>query len=458
MLAALIFAQATALSSPAPVRCAHVPVVARTPQAGYDIPQQSALVVPKPRVLVFSKTAAFRHDSIPTGIASLKEMAKDKGFTVEATEDASVFNSAKLKEFDVALFLSTTGDILNDEQQKAMEAFVEGGGGYVGVHAASDTEYDWPWYGELVGAYFKRHPAIQEARVVVEDRAHPATAFLPDSFQRTDEWYDFRTNPRSKVRVLLSLDPKSYQNSEMPDDHPITWCHEVGKGRSFYTEFGHTPETYGEAHFRELLYQGILWSAQGKTPESVKPIEFKDTAGWTRDGNQWVNPKGGLENLVSKQEWGDGHYHIEFKIPKGSNSGVYLQGRYEVQIHDDFGVPVKDMNYGSIGGIYHGLAKDQDGVTPLFNAVRPPGEWNTYDILFRAPRFDPSGKKLQDALFVEVRLNDVLIHKNVKIGGVTLGPMYEKEAALGPLMLQGDHGGVTYRNMWHRRVILDWVE
>jgi hypothetical protein len=338
-----------------------------------------------------------------------------------------------------------------------MEGFVEGGGGYVGIHAASDTEYDWPWYGDLVGGYFKRHPAIQQAKITVEDRAHPSTAFLPNNWERVDEWYDFRVNPRGKVRVLASLDPKSYQNSEMTDDHPITWCKEVGKGRSWYTGFGHTAATYGELLFQEMLYQGILWSAQGKTPDSASSIEFQPTPGWTKDGDQWINPSGRLPNLVSQKEFGDGHYHFEFRIPKGSNSGVYLQGRYEVQIHDDFGLPWKQLTYGSIGGIYHGLAEDQEGFPAMRNAVRAPGEWNAYDILFRAPRFQ-GGKKVQNALIAEVRLNGVLIHKNVELSGVTLGPMFEKEAAIGPIMLQGDHGGVTFRNMWHRPVILDWVE
>lgn len=422
----------------------------------YDIPQQSSLVVPKPRVLVFSKTAGFRHDSIPTGVATLREMAGAKGFTVEATEDPAVFTTSKLEAFDVIVFLNTTGDILDEAQQKAMEAFVEGGGGFVGIHSASDTEYDWPWYGKLVGGYFKRHPAIQQARIVVEDRAHPATTFLPNNWQRVDEWYDFRINPRNDVRVLLSLDPKSYQNSEMSDDHPITWCHEVGKGRAFYTGFGHTPATYKERLFQEMLYQGIVWAAQAKWPGNASPIEFKETRGWSHSNGEWANPAGHLPNLVSQKEFGDGHYHFEFRIPKGSNSGVYLQGRYEIQIHDDFGLPWKQLTYGSIGGIYHGLAEDQDGFPAMRNAVRAPGEWNSYDILFRAPRFQ-GGKKVQNALVAEVRLNGVLIHRNVELGGVTLGPMFENEAPVGPIMLQGDHGAVTYRNMWHRPVILDWV-
>jgi type 1 glutamine amidotransferase len=407
-----------------------------------------ALIRPNPRVLVFSKTTGFRHDSIPTGIAMFQELAREKDFTVEATEDGGAFTPENLKRFDCIVFLSTTGDPLNEEQQKAMEAFIENGGGYVGIHAATDTEYEWPWYGEMVGAYFKRHPAIQQARVVVEDRSHPSTAFLPNNWQRVDEWYDFRANPRGKVRVLASLDPKSYKESEMPDDHPITWCHEVGKGRSWYTEMGHTQASYHEWLYREMVYQGVLWASQGGTPAGANLMTWPTPRGWAAQGGEMVNAAGGAEELVSKDAYGDGHYHLEFKIPKGSNSGVYVQGRYELQIFDSYGKAAKDLTYADCGGLYHGPG-EQDGVAPLRNALLPPGSWNSYDILFKAPKFE-NGKKVSRARFVEVRLNGVVILNDVELDGPTLAPMDEKEAAEGPIMLQGDHGPVSYRNCWFK--------
>jgi type 1 glutamine amidotransferase len=210
------------------------------------------------RVLVFSRTAGFRHDSIPAGIAAVRELG---GFVVDATEDAGAFTGPNLARYRVVVFLNTTGDVLDATQQQAFEAYVRGGGGYVGVHAATDTEYDWPFYGELVGTWFKAHPAVQPARIVVEDRGHPATAHLGATWSRSDEWYNFRDNPRPRVHVLLALDESSYTGGLMGKDHPIAWCHQVGKGRSFYTGLGHTVESFREADFRAHLLGGIRWAA-----------------------------------------------------------------------------------------------------------------------------------------------------------------------------------------------------
>src|SRR6201991_237684 len=157
-------------------------------------------------VLVFSKTAGFRHDSIPVGITAIQQLGAQNNFTVEATEDANAFTAANLARFQAVIFLSTTGDVLNAAQQTAFENYIRAGGGYAGVHAAADTEYDWPWYGNLVGAYFNSHPANQTATVKVEDPAHPSTAGLPARWSRLDELYNYRTNPRSTAHVLASLD------------------------------------------------------------------------------------------------------------------------------------------------------------------------------------------------------------------------------------------------------------
>ncbi|GAA3239030.1 carbohydrate-binding protein [Actinocorallia longicatena] len=215
-------------------------------------------------ILVFSKTAGFRHDAIPAGIAAIKDLAKDGGYNVTATEDAGAFTTAGLARYKAVVFVSTTGDILNDDQQAALQSYVDGGGGYVGIHAASDAEYSWPYYKELVGAYFKGHPAIQSAVVVNEDRTHPATEHLDPTWTRTDEWYNFQANPRAGVHVLQSLDETSYTGGDM-GDHPITWCHTMEQGRSFYTGLGHTVESYGDARFRELLVGGIRY-ATGAAP------------------------------------------------------------------------------------------------------------------------------------------------------------------------------------------------
>ncbi|MBK1786272.1 ThuA domain-containing protein [Prauserella cavernicola] len=213
-------------------------------------------------VLVFSKTEGFRHDSIPTGIAAIQELGEANGFTVDATEDSAAFTDDNLAGYDAVVWLSTTGDVLNDEQQGAFERYVEGGGGYAGVHAASDTEYDWPWYGDLVGAWFDSHPQIQEATVNVEDHEHPSTVDLPEQWNRTDEWYNYRDNPRQDVHVLASLDEESYDPGDgAMGDHPISWCHENSGGRAWYTGGGHTVESYDEPEFRQHLLGGIRYAA-----------------------------------------------------------------------------------------------------------------------------------------------------------------------------------------------------
>ena len=216
---------------------------------------------PPLHVLVFSKTAGFRHASIPTGVEAIKNLGEKNGLTVEATEDSSAFTDTNLARFSTVVFLNTTGDILNDDQQAAFERYIRSGGGFLGIHAAADTEYDWPWYGRLVGAYFKTHPAIQDATVVVADRVHPSTRHLPMRWQRRDEWYAYRSNPRGKVHVLATLDERTYEGGGMGHDHPIAWCHEFDGGRAFYTGGGHTNESFAEPAFLQHLLGGILWTA-----------------------------------------------------------------------------------------------------------------------------------------------------------------------------------------------------
>jgi type 1 glutamine amidotransferase len=213
-------------------------------------------------LLVFSRTAEYRHDSIPAGVAALTQLATERGWQLAATEDPSRFSDATLAAYDAVIFLSTTGDVLDDEQQAAFERFIRGGNGFVGIHSATDTEYDWSWYGELVGAYFREHPPVQAAEVLVEDAASAATAGLPSPWRRTDEWYAFKTNPRPKVQVLLSLDEASYTPgaANMGGDHPIAWRHEHDGGRAFYTALGHTSESYSDAAFMGHVAGGIAWA------------------------------------------------------------------------------------------------------------------------------------------------------------------------------------------------------
>jgi cytochrome c len=212
-------------------------------------------------VLVFSRTTGFRHDSIPDGIAAIKALGVEHGFAVEATEDGRRFTDATLSGFKAVVFLSTTGDVLDHDQRAAFERYIRSGGGFVGIHSAADTEYGWPWYGKLVGAYFASHPAVQQASVHVVDREHPATRSLPEVWRRVDEWYNFKTNPSGGVHVLATLDEQSYAGGTMGADHPIAWCQDFEGGRSWYTAMGHTVESYADSLFRSHLWGGIQSAA-----------------------------------------------------------------------------------------------------------------------------------------------------------------------------------------------------
>jgi len=217
------------------------------------------------KVLVFSKTEGFRHASIAQGQQMLQGIADSLGASLEITEDSARFTPAELARFRAVVSLSTTGDVLNSAQQAAFEAWIEAGGGYVGIHAAADCEYDWPWYGAQVlgnGAWFRSHPAIQAATLIRESAIDVSTAHLPASFSFTDEWYNFRANPRAGAEVLLRIDESSYSpgNGAMGEDHPISWKRSVGGGRAWYTALGHRNETFADMRFVLHVRGGLLWA------------------------------------------------------------------------------------------------------------------------------------------------------------------------------------------------------
>ncbi len=261
----------------------------------------------KAQVLVFSKTEAYRHTSIEAGIEAIKEMGEEQGFKVTATEDAAYFNEENLSRFQAVIFLNTSGDVLNNAQQADFQRFIEAGGGFVGVHCAAATEYDWHWYGHLVGAYFSDHPEIQEAEVIVTEPNDILTEGLQERFRVKDEWYNFRQVPPSgkvwvdapntilseteigpkdslrqlekhidprvawrydfadpylaeDINVVMQLDEKSYQGGKHGASHPVTWYHEYEGGRSFYTALGHTSEIYSNPDFLKILENGITYA------------------------------------------------------------------------------------------------------------------------------------------------------------------------------------------------------
>lgn len=232
------------------------------------LPAHAGFASKKPsfKLFVFTKTLGHHHDSIPVAKEAVRKLAAENHFTADFTDDAAAFNDANLAKYDAVLFLLTTGDVLNPDQQAAFERYIRAGNGYVGVHSASDTEHDWPFYGELLGAYFKDHPMypnpeVQTGVVRVEDPTHPSTYFLPKVWKRTDEWYNYRNNPRDKTHILLNLDESTYKGGTMGPDHPIAWCRNYSGGRSWYTGLGHTIASYTEPLFLQHLLGGIQWAA-----------------------------------------------------------------------------------------------------------------------------------------------------------------------------------------------------
>jgi type 1 glutamine amidotransferase len=368
------------------------------------------------RVLVFSKTAGFRHDSIPEGVAAVRALGERGGFTVDATEDAGAFTPANLRRYDAVVFLSTTGDVLNATQQSAFEGYIRRGGGYVGVHAAADTEYDWAFYGGLAGAYFQSHPAIQPAEVEVEDRAHPATSGLARTWNRTDEWYNYRSNPRERAHVLASLDESSYSGGTMHGDHPIAWCQTYQGGRAFYTGGGHTKESFAEPEFREHLLGGIRYAigdaqADCRPENGYRPL-FDGTSldGWRQAGpgsftlsdDGTITSSGGMGMLwYAASGFSSYSLKLDWRMAGDDNSGVFVgfppsddpwsavNNGYEIQI-DATDVPEKTT--GSVYGFQSADLRKRD------RALNPPGEWNTYEIRVEGERLRVwlNGVKIND--------------------------------------------------------------
>ncbi|MFG3554807.1 ThuA domain-containing protein [Micromonospora sp. NPDC047557] len=365
-------------------------------------------------VLVFSKTAGFRHDAIPVGIQTIRDLGAANNFTVTATEDAAAFTTANLAQYEAVVFLNTTGDVLNATQQTAFESYIGSGRGYVGVHAAADTEYDWPFYGNLVGAWFASHPAIQQANVKVEDRGHAATGHLPQTWTRTDEWYNYRTNARSTAHVLATLDESSYSGGGMGADHPHSWCKSYSGGRSFYTGGGHTQASYAEPAFRAHLLGGIRYAA-GRSkadcrPETgYTPLYNGSTTGWSQAGpGNFTNSDATLTSVggmglywYSAKQFTNYSLKLDWKLAGDDNSGVFIgfppssdpwsavDNGYEIQID------ATDAADRTTGSVYTFKSADLAARDAALNA---PGEWNTYELLVEGERLQIflNGVKIND--------------------------------------------------------------
>jgi len=214
----------------------------------------------KPKILVFTKTKGYHHSAIETGVPVIIKMGQENNFDVDTTTNAEKFTADNLKQYAAVMFFCTTGDVLNDEQQKAFEGYIHAGGGFVGVHSATDTEYGWQWYGDLVGAYFRSHPRVQQvAKLNIVDRSFIATKHLPAEWSRKDEWYNFEYITKG-LHVLITIDESTYEGGKNGKYHPVAWYHESDGGRAFYTALGHVDESYTDPLYLKHLLGGIQYA------------------------------------------------------------------------------------------------------------------------------------------------------------------------------------------------------
>ena len=242
------------------------------------------------KVLLITETEGWHHKSIPNGISAIHELAATHNFDVVLQQNEREISSKSLGEFQAVIFLNTTGDIFNDKEQAAFEKFIQSGKGYVGIHAASDTEYDWEWYTQLVGRMFHIHPKQQTAKLDILDHGFPGLEHFPDRLLFTDEWYEFGEEKTSNLNYLITIDEQTFDpvvtwkgrdtdangklvdhvGKGMGDFHPLSWYHEFDGGRSFYTALGHIEKVYENEWFLAHLYGGIYYAATGKGIDDEK--------------------------------------------------------------------------------------------------------------------------------------------------------------------------------------------
>ncbi|MCA9217053.1 MAG: ThuA domain-containing protein [Planctomycetales bacterium] len=436
---------------------------------------------------------------------------KTRAFTTVHSEDPSMFDQENLDQFDAIVMLNVTGDFLatkkpeemTDEEKATHEKrrgnlleFVESGKGVLGTHSSTDAFYNWKEYGDMMGGWFTGHPWHTDVPIKVDSPDHPLTAMFDANagFNIKDEIYQFAPRnaegvyggyqpyDRSKLRVLLSLDQEKFDVSlgaRNDADYAISWIREFGKGRIFYSVLGHNEFIFYTPTVMQHYLAGMQYvlgdlqadatpsgrlAGELQTAKSIEPFNKENLKGWRlkhASGSHWVvgratldsedpgkftvedkpgelvNAQGGGVDIFTDERFGDCRLQIELMVPKGSNSGIYLHGNYEVQVFDSWGK--QEAGPADIGGIYGAAA-------PKENAAKEPGQWQQFIIDFKAPRFE-GDKKVANAMFERVILNGKTIHENVEVSGPTGGNLGLGEAATGPLMFQGDHGAVSYRNI-----------
>ncbi|MEX0779970.1 MAG: ThuA domain-containing protein [Balneolales bacterium] len=212
-------------------------------------------------VLVFTKVNGFQHESRTEGAIAIKRLGLEHDFQTTITSDSTFFSPEILNRFDAVVFMSTSGTVLGQNEKKAFKEYIHNGGGFVGVHSATTTEYDWEWFGQLVGAYFDGHPKIQQATIDVVDRSHPSTTHLSEQLIWEDEWYNWQNELADNVNVLLTVDEDTYEGGNHSDYHPISWYHHFEGGRSWYTALGHEADYYSDPVFLQHLLGGLQWAS-----------------------------------------------------------------------------------------------------------------------------------------------------------------------------------------------------
>ena len=427
-----------------------------------------------PRVLFFTHSAGFVHDVVRRpeggGLAPAEALftAAAKGrFEVTCSQDCADISAASLARFDAVLFMTTSTrekdlPVPGNGNQELVD-WVRRGGAFAGVHCATDTNYNFAPYVEMIGGTFDGHPWHEEVAARIEDARYPWTAGLPAGWTLTDEIYQFADFRRHPTRVLFTLDHASCDialGKRADKDYAMAWTRDWGEGRVFYTGLGHREEVWRDPLFQQFLLGGIEWAIRGPDLPALAPKEAKvlfdgkNLDAWQARGGAkpagWKVVDGAMEvvagtgDLVTKEALGSGLYHVEFMTPSmpeasgqgRGNSGVYLQSRYEVQVLDSYGLEPGMGDCGSICG---------RRITSV-NACRKPERWQSYDIEFTAPKFDASGKKTANAR-VTVWHNGIPIHPDFEVDGPTAAGEGD-ERATAPLLLQ-DHGNpVRYRNVW----------
>lgn len=416
------------------------------------------------KLLVVTATAGFRHSSIPLAEKVLEGLGEKYGwFTVDfvrggadgkQTTDFEKLSADSLKNYDGVIFANTTGNLPIPDKE-AFQAWIKSGKAFIGMHSATDTFHDYKPFIDMIGGEFLTHGPQAAVECLNQDHAHPATKHLGAKYAVFDEIYILKNFHRDQVHGLLTLD--KHPNTGAPGDYPIAWSKQIGSGRLFYTSLGHREDVWLSSDYQKHILGGIKWALglaegsvevqdtaaklsederkegykllfNGKNLDGWKLRNASGTKSWSAQNGMLVNTINKDEHgtdLVSEEKFGDFTIRYEYLVPKNSNSGLYLRGRYEIQVLEDG--DRKKPEVGSNGGIYNTKAASE-------LVSRAAGQWQSAQATIRGSK-------------VSVILNGVKIHDDVEVPKATGGELDQNLDQPGPIMLQGDHGAVAFRNV-----------